>query len=196
MLPSSSQEFVRTFSAVLLVLAALCATAGLARAQDDDAKPAKGISAGGKWMEYDSEDKMTAAKRVRFDLEADAPLRGSDAKPKVLIFCTNGKFSLGDFRPNVRMSPPNRPGFWGQPQMEVRTRVDDTPNHHGWNWVNGKFLAMDKGTVREMIGAKLFRIEFVSASGPQIAEFSPLGLDLSRVKNACGITPKRPEKPE
>jgi hypothetical protein len=51
---------------------------------------------------------------------------------------------------------------------------------------------MDKGTAREMIGAHLFRVEFMTPAGPQIAEFSPAGLDLKLVKEACDLTPKKP----
>jgi hypothetical protein len=51
---------------------------------------------------------------------------------------------------------------------------------------------MDKGTTRELIGARLFRIEFRTPDGPKIAEFSPAGLDVKMVSDACGVTPKRP----
>jgi hypothetical protein len=147
--------------------------------------------AGGKWTEFDSEDRMTAVRKVRFELLADnSP--DSDESAKIILFCTDGKLSLADFRPNTKMAGPNRPGFWGQPQMEVTVRVDDAHSHHGWNWVNGKFLAMDKGTTRELLGANLFRVEFDSPRGPQIAEFSPAGLQLGRVSKACGLTPKKP----
>ena len=151
-----------------------------------------GQSAGGNWKMYGTEDKMTAARKVRFELEGNNYLRGADHKPRVVIFCTNGKFDLGDFRPNVRIAPPNRPGFWSQPQMEVTVRVNDSHSNHGWNWVHGEFLAMDKGTTRELIGATLFRIELPTAQGVQIAEFSPGDLDTSLVSKACGITPKKP----
>jgi hypothetical protein len=152
----------------------------------------KGISAGGKWMEFDTEDPMTAAKKVRFELDGDNFLRGGDAKPKILIFCANGKHELSDFRPNAKIAPPNRPGFWGQPQMEVTVRVDNAHSNHGWNWVNGDFLSMDKGTTRELIGAQLFKVEALTADGPQIATFSPAGLDLKRVRQACDLTPRKP----
>jgi hypothetical protein len=151
-----------------------------------------GISAGGKWREFDSQDQMTLAKTARFELEADNSLPGSDSNPKVLLFCTDGKLTLSDFRPNARIAPPNRPGFWGQPQMEVLVRVDENNSRHGWNWVNGHFLSMDKGTTRELIGAKVFKVEIITPEGPQIAEFSPVGLNLNRVSKACGLTPKKP----
>ena len=151
-----------------------------------------GVSAGGKWMEFDSQDQMTLAKKARFELEADNSLPGSQANPKIILFCTNGKLDLADFRPNARIAPPNRPGFWGQPQMEVLVRVDNSHSNHGWNWVNGHFLSMDKGTTREMLGAQVFKVEIQTPQGPEIASFSSAGLDLSRVKQACGLTPKKP----
>ena len=149
-------------------------------------------SAGGNWMMYETHDKMTAARKVRFELEADNYLRGADHKPRVVLFCTDGKLSLSDFRPNIRIAPPNRPGFWGQPQMEVTVRVNDSHSNHGWNWVNGEFLSMDKGTTRQLIGARIFKVELPTSQGVQIAEFSPADLDTGLVSKACGITPKKP----
>lgn len=150
-----------------------------------------GVAAGGKWWTSSTEDKMTAAKNVKFWLPADNFLDG-DYRPEVSIFCTNGKWSLSDFRPNGDMGRPNRPGFWGQPQMEVTVRVDSSHSHHGWNWVNGDFLAMDKGTTRQLIGASIFKIEFLSPRGPRIAEFSPAGLNLDQMHKACGLKPEKP----
>jgi hypothetical protein len=76
--------------------------------------------------------------------------------------------------------------------MHVRVRVDDAHDEHNWNWVNGHFLTMDKGTARELLGARMARIEFQTPDGPRIAEFSPAGLDLRLVHDACGLTPKKP----
>jgi hypothetical protein len=149
-----------------------------------------GINAGGNWTEYRAEDPMTAAKRVRFELPAENTRAGDD-QARIVLYCTNGKLKLADFRPNVPLARPNWPGFWGQPQMRVRVRADDSHDDHSWNWVNGRFLAMDKGTAREVIGARLFRIEFTTPDGPRIAEFSPAGLDLKLVRNACDLEPKR-----
>lgn len=163
----------------------------VAQAGYDEMPDAQAMDAGGKWTEYRSEDRMTAAKRVRFELPAERVER-SDERAKVVLFCTDGKLSLADFRPNIRLSRPNWPGFWGQPQMRVLVRVDDAHSTHNWNWVNGHFLAMDKGTARELIGAHLFRVEFQTPDGPEIAEFDPDGLDLSRVQKACGLKPKKP----
>lgn len=182
-----NQEFHpngKWFAALLFLL---CSLTGFAQTRPQSA----GIPAGGKWTEFDAEDPMTAAKKVRFELLANNA-EDRDSSAKITLFCTDGKLSLSDFRPNMRMAGPNRPGFWGQPQMEVVVRVDNSHSEHGWNWVNGHFLSMDKGTTRELIGAHLFRVEFQSPQGPQIAEFSADGLDLGRVSKACGITPKRP----
>lgn len=154
-------------------------------------QPRNGVSAGGNWTESRSEDRMTAAKRVRFDLPADNS-RNTDDRARIILFCTDGKLKLADFRPNLPLSRPNWPGFWGQPQMRVRVRVDDSHSDHSWNWVNGRFLSMDKGTAREMLGARLFRVEFRTPEGSRIAEFSPAGLDLQRVRDACDLTPKKP----
>jgi hypothetical protein len=155
-----------------------------------------GISAGGKWMEFDTKDPMTDANKTRFELEADNLLNdSSDNKPRIDLFCKdNGKgsaeFASADFVPNVRLGPPNRPGFWGQPQLSVRVRADEKHSDHGWNWENGSFLKMDKGTVRDLIGAKIFRVEFRTPSGLDIAEFSPAGFNLDRVRHACDLKPR------
>ena len=147
--------------------------------------------AGGKWAEYFAEDRMTGAKRVRFELPAENA-SDSDEQARVILYCTDGKLNLADFRPNVKLSRPDWPGFWGQPQMHVLVRADSGHSTHNWNWVNGHFLAMDKGTTRELIGARLFRVEFRTPDGPRIAEFSPAGLDVTRVEKACGLKPKKP----
>lgn len=149
-------------------------------------------SAGGNWREYASEDKMTAAHKVKFELPADNTLRDSRYyQPRVVLYCESGNLKSSEFTPGVRLAPPNRPGFWGQPQMEVRVRVDNSHSTHGWNW-NGTSLSMDKGTTREMLGAEVFKVEFLAYGGPQIAEFSPSGVYLDRVAKACGLTPKKP----
>jgi len=154
-----------------------------------------GVSVGGNWVEFHSEDKMTAAKKVRFELLADNYLsQDPEYKPRIELVCTNGKYTYADFNPGIRLGPPNRTGFWGQPQMEVRVRVDDTHHDHGWNWMRDRFLSMDKGTTRELIGAHIFKVEIRGRNGPEIAEFSPAGLDLARVRQACDLTPKKPSK--
>lgn len=154
-----------------------------------------GVSAGGKWTMFQSEDKMTGGKRVRFELLADNSFREDpNYPPRVELYCEDGKLKLSDFNPGVRLPPPNRPGFWGQPQLDVMVRIDDWHGHKGWNWVRGHFLSMDKGTTRGLIGAQIFNIELPTRSGRQIAEFSPAGLDLEQVRRACDLTPKKPSK--
>lgn len=157
----------------------------------DDERHVPGMSAGGNWSVDRSEDRMTAEKRTRLELQADNTRDGDD-RGKVILYCTEGKLKLADFNPNLRLSRPNWAGFWGQPQMHVRVRADNSHDEHNWNWVNGHFLAMDKGTARALIGAHMFRIEFNTPDGPRIAEFSPAGLDLKLIRDACGLTPKRP----
>jgi len=154
-----------------------------------------GVSAGGKWIAFQSESKMTGSKKVRFELLSDNYFREDpDYKPRVELVCTDGKLTYSDFNPGVRLPPPNRPGFWGQPQLQVMVRVDDYHGHKGWNWMRGRFLSMDKGTARGLIGAQIFKIEMPTRSGQQIAEFSPAGLDLVQVRQACDLTPKKPSK--
>ncbi|HEX6822923.1 MAG TPA: hypothetical protein VF123_12770 [Candidatus Sulfotelmatobacter sp.] len=154
-----------------------------------------GVSAGGKWMQFQSEDKMTAAKRVRFELLAENYFREDpEYKPRIELFCEGGKLKLADFNPGVRLARPNRPGFWGQPQLEVEVRIDDYHTYKGWNWVRGHFLSMDKGTTRGLMSAQLVRIALPTRSGREIAEFNPAGLDVDEVRRACDISPKKPSK--
>src|ERR1700675_3638590 len=170
-----------------------CAQKGAMTPYQDEAD---GVNAGGNWLEFTSTDKMTGANKVRFVLEADNYFREDpNYKPRVTLFCSDGKLKLADFNPGVRLPPPNRPGFWGQPQLEVMVRIDDAHYYKGWNWAGGRnFLSMDKGTVRGLIGAQVFKVELRTRSGRQIAEFSPAGLNLDRVRQACDLTPKRPSK--
>ena len=186
-----------TATAVLACVTLLGAASAVAQrgAMSPNQDERDGVSAGGKWTEFESEDKMTGAKRVRFELLADNYFREDpNYPPRVELFCENGKLKLADFNPGVRLPPPNRPGFWGQPQLEVMVRIDDTHGYHGWNWVRGHFLSMDKGTTRGLIGAQVFKVELPTRSGRQIAEFSPAGLDLDRVRKGCDLTPKKPSK--
>jgi hypothetical protein len=60
--------------------------------------------------------------------------------------------------------------------------------------MRGRFLSMDKGTTRGLIGSQVFKVELRTRSGRQIAEFSPGGLNFDRVKQACDLTPKKPSK--
>jgi hypothetical protein len=154
-----------------------------------------GVSAGGKWMVFRHEDKMTAAKKVRFELTANNFLRENpDSKPRVELVCTNGKYEYSDFNPGTRLSHPDYPAFWtGQPKMEVMVRIDGYHDHKGWSWVRDRFLAMDKGTIRGVLNAQVFNIEARTRNGgPEIAEFSPGGIDLGLVKQSCDLTPHKP----
>jgi hypothetical protein len=183
------------FAVVVLVFAATISVSAQSGAFSPYQGESDGVSAGGKWMMFHSEDKMTGAKKVRLELLSDNYLsEDPEYKPRVELMCTNGKYTYTDFNPGIRLGPPNRPGFWGQPQMEVMVRVDDTHSNHGWNWIRGRFLSVDKGTTRELIGAHVFKIEIRGRKGPEIAEFSPAGLDLVRVKQSCDLTPKKPSK--
>lgn len=193
------QNPIRSSATLFLAYLVFVCGAGAALSQSGSLSPYQnekdGVSAGGKWMEFQSEDKMTGARKVRFELLADNYLKEDpDYKPRVELFCSNGKLSLADFNPGTRLAPPNRPGFWGQPQMEVMVRIDGTHRYHGWNWVNGHFLSMDKGTTRGMIGSQVFKVEVGTRGGREIADFSPSGLNLERVRQACDLTPKKPSK--
>jgi len=152
-----------------------------------------GVSVGGKWMEFRSEDKMTGAKKARFELLSNNYLREDpDYKPRVELVCTNGKYERADFNPGARLGRPDYPGFWGQPKMEVMVRIDGSHDHKGWNWERDRVLSMDKGTVRGAIGAQVFNVEVRTRTGYAIAEFSPAGLNLDEVKHACDLTPHKP----
>jgi len=185
-----------TVKVALVCFALLCAAATLL-AQGGAMSPYQGekdgVTAGGKWMMFQSEDKMTGAKRARFELLSNNYFKEDpDYKPRVELVCEDGKYKMADFNPGVRIRP-DRPGFWGQPQIEVEVRVDDVHNFHGWNW-RGRVLSMDKGTARGMIGAQIFNIELPTPSGRQIAEFSPAGLNVDQVRQFCDLTPKKPSK--
>jgi len=179
------------------LLACVCLFAASAFAQEGSLSPyqgeSDGVSAGGKWMMFQSEDKMTGAKRIRFELLAENYFREDpEYKPRVELVCENGKYKLSSFNPSVRV-PPNRPGFWGQPQLQAEVRVDDVHYSKGWNWQD-RFLSMDKGTARGIMQAHVFNVAIPTRSGRQIAEFAPEGLDVNRVQKACDLTPKKPSK--
>jgi hypothetical protein len=172
--------------AVRFTIAVIAVLATFASAQGN------GVPAGGKWMRYETEEKMTGQKRVKFELPADNYLANSDRKPEVMLFCVGGKLKLADFHPNFRMAGPNRASFWGRPEMRVTVRIDNSHSNHNWKWINGDFLAMDEDTARELIRANIFKVEFETKEGPQIAEFTPAGLDVAQVHQACGIKPEKP----
>ena len=184
-----SSAFPALLAAVVVLLASL------SFAQSGSMSPYQGekdgVTAGGKWMMFQSQDKMTGAKRVRFELLAENYFKEDpDYRPRVELVCENGKYKSATFNPAVRV-PPNRPGFWGQPQLDAQVRVDDVHYHYGWNW-QGRYVSMDKGTARGMIRATVFNIAIPTRSGRQIAEFDPAGLNIDQVRKACDITPKKP----
>jgi len=185
--------------AVLACLTLVCVSAISALAQGGAMSPYQdekdGVSAGGKWMEFQSEDKMTGAKKVRFELLSNNYFREDpDYKPRIELVCTNGKYEYADFNPGAKLGRPDYPGFWGQPKMEVMVRFDVVHNHKGWNWIRGHFLSMDKGTVRGAMGAQIFNVEVRTRTGFAIAEFSPAGLNTDEVRKSCDLTPKKPSK--
>ena len=178
-----------------LVLGAAAFAGAQTGAMSPNQGESDGVSAGGKWLEFSSTDKMTGANKVRFELQSDNYFKeDSGYRPRVNLYCSNGKLKLADFNPGVRLLPPNRPGFWGQPQLEVEVRVDGVHYFKGWNWLRGHYLSMDKGTARGLMSAQVFNIALPTRSGRQIAEFTPGGLNFDRVKQACDLTPKKPSK--
>jgi len=184
---------VAAFATLVLLAAAAVSALAQEGAMSPNQGEQDGVSAGGNWLEFRSEDKMTGAKKVRFELMANNYFKEDpDSKPRVELVCTNGQYKYADFNPGARLGRPDYPGFWGQPKMEVRVRIDDSHDHKGWNWVRGHFLAMDKGTIRGAIGAQVFNVEVRTRSGYAIAEFSPAGLNLDEMKHACDLTPHKP----
>ncbi len=69
----------KTAQAFFAGIILLCGAAVSAVAQNGSMSPyqdeSDGVSAGGKWMEFHSEDKMTGAKKTRFELLSDNYLR-------------------------------------------------------------------------------------------------------------------------
>jgi hypothetical protein len=184
-----------SLAAAVFLLGATMSASAQTGAMSPNQGESDGVSAGGQWLEFSSTDKMTGGKKVRFELQSNNYFKEDpDYKPRVNLICNNGKLQLADFNPGVRLPPPNRPGFWGQPQLSVQVRIDDVNYFKGWNWLRGHYLSMDKGTVRGMMGAQIFNIAVPNRTGREIAEFSPAGLDLGRVKQACDLTPKKPRK--
>ena len=197
--PRSSKGIRVSLLGLAAFMTAILLCSASAFAQGDTMSPYQGeqdgVSAGGGWVSYQSVDKMTGAKKVRFELLANNYFKEDpNYKPRVDLYCQDGKLKLADFNPGVRLPPPNRPGFWGQPQLEVEVRIDGFHTYHGWNWVRGHFLSMDKGTVRGMMGAQVFNVALPTRSGREIAEFSPAGLNVDQVRQSCDITPKKPSK--
>jgi hypothetical protein len=193
----SKNRYAQAGAVVFATFLLVAAAAVSARAQQGAMSPYQGekdgVSAGGHWMEFQSEDKMTGARKVRFELLSNNYLKEDpDYKPRVELICTNGKYEHANFNLGARLGRPDYPGFWGQPKMEVLVRINGSHDHKGWNWEAGRFLSMDKGTIRGAIGAQVFNVEVKTRAGYAIAEFSPAGLNLDEVKHACDLTPHKP----
>src|SRR5437016_961457 len=125
-------KMMRLMTAAKLELLCACfvlLSGGSLLAQQD--RYDNGMSAGGKWTEYRAEDPMTGAQKVRFELPAENTAAG-DEQARIILYCTNGKLKLADFRPNVPLARPNWPGFWGQPQMRLRVRADNSHRDKSW----------------------------------------------------------------
>jgi hypothetical protein len=181
------------FATFILIAAAAVLAGAQAGAMSPYQGEGDGVSAGGNWMEFRSEDKMTGAKKVRFELLSNNYLKEDpDYKPRVELICTDGKYQRAVFNPGARLGRPDYPGFWGQPKMEVRVRIDGSHDNKGWNWEQDRVLSMDKGTVRGAIGAQVFNVEVRTRTGYAIAEFSPGGLNLDEVRKSCDLTPHKP----
>src|ERR1700685_2357352 len=158
-LPNPDASSTSMLQLLALSLVFFCAMVLPLRAQEGDMPAASpqeaGVSAGGKWMEFRSEDKVTGAKKARFELLANNYFRQDpDYKPRIEVVCTDGKYQYSDFSMGGRLGRPDYPGFWGQPKMEVMVRIDGSHDHKGWNWERDRVLAMDKGTVRGALGAQ------------------------------------------
>jgi len=84
---------ITTVSLASLILTGVATVAVFAQGRMSPYQGEKdGIDAGGNWMEFQSEDKMTGAHRVRFELLANNYFREDrDYKPRVELFCENGK---------------------------------------------------------------------------------------------------------
>jgi hypothetical protein len=187
------QAAAATFATFLLVAVAAVSAWAQQGAMSPYQDEKDGVSAGGKWMEFQSEDKMTGAKKVRFELLANNYFKEDpDYKPRVELFCSNGKYERANFDPGARLGRPDYPGFWGQPKMEVMVRIDGSHDHKGWNWEAGRFLSMDKGTIRGAMEAQVFNVEVRTRTGYKIVEFSPAGLNLDEVRHQCDLTPHKP----
>lgn len=151
-----------------------------------------GVSAGGNWLEFSSTDKMTGAKNVRFELQSNNYFREDpNYKPRVNLICSGGKLRLAEFNPGMKLPPPNVIVF-GQPELEVRVRIDGYNGFKHWRWLRGRYLSMDKDTTRGMMSSQVFNIELPTFRAREIAEFSPAGLNFDSVREACNLKPKKP----
>ena len=87
------------FAALVLTAAAALSAGAQQGAMSPYQGEEDGVSAGGKWMEFRSEDKMTGAKKVRFELLSNNYFREDpDYKPRVELICSNGKYERADLQ--------------------------------------------------------------------------------------------------
>jgi hypothetical protein len=193
--PAASSGFAGK-TALMFLLFITWSAAALAQsgAMSPNQGESDGVSVGGKWLEFSSADKMTGAKNVRFELQSNNYFReDTNYKPRVNLICSGGKLRLAEFNPGMKLPPPNRIIF-GQPELEVRVRIDDYNGFKHWRWLRGRYLSMDKDTTRGLMSGQVFNIELPTFRSREIAEFSPAGLDFGRVREACDLKPKKPSK--
>src|SRR5271165_5046473 len=94
--------YTKAFFAGLALVCTAALAAGAQNAMSPYQGESDGVSAGGKWMEFHSEDKMTGAKRVRFEIQSDNYFREDPQyKPRVNLICDNGKLKRAEFKPGV-----------------------------------------------------------------------------------------------
>ena len=99
--------FITFFLALLLVCSAALAVSAQSVAFSPYPGESDGVSVGGKWMEFHSEDKMTGAKKVRFELLADNYLSEDP---------TTSRGSNSPARTASTPTPTSIPGSaWGRP---------------------------------------------------------------------------------
>src|SRR5579863_5964496 len=98
LLHNRNRHAVAVFATALLLAAAAVSATAQKGAMSPNQDEQDGVSAGGNWMEFQSEDKMTGARHVRFELLANNYLKGDkDYKPRVELVCTDGKYKYADF---------------------------------------------------------------------------------------------------
>jgi hypothetical protein len=186
---------MKTFASTLLFLVAF-STMLLAQnyppAQDS---PSRTVDAGGKWTAHITEDKFTSKPFTRFELTGDESITGGQESgyPSFEIDCAfkDGKVRWVTSRLNssVALGPPNMPSpLTGAPEQIVKLRANDKYyNHH---WVMGPrahSFFVDKDATKEILRSTNARVEFRDrANRPQVAIFSPAGLDRELLKKSCG----------
>src|SRR5271154_1763331 len=92
-----NSRYAAAAPAVFATFLLMAVASSLAAAQQGSMSPYQdekdGVSAGGKWMQFLSEDKMTGAKKVRFVLVSNNYFKEDpDSKPRVSIVCSDGKY--------------------------------------------------------------------------------------------------------